>query len=120
MPERSTTANRQRPWITWALVGLVVVVLAVSFGIARTHAPATEFGGADAQAVEALEEQGVEPWFRPMFAPGSGEVESGIFAAQAALGGAVLGWAIGRLQSRATIRRLEAGRATARGSAEDH
>ncbi len=114
MPER-----RSR-WITWALVGLVAVLLATSFAIARSTAPATEFGGADAQAVEALEEQGVEPWFQPIFAPGSGEIESGIFAAQAALGGAVLGWAIGRLQSRAAIRRLEADRAPAPASAGDH
>ena len=37
-----------------------------------------------------------------MFSPGSSEVESGLFALQAALGGGVLGYALGRLRSRRT------------------
>lgn len=98
--------------MTWALAGLVVVLLVVTFAIARSRTPGAEFGGADSNAVAALEELGVKPWFEPVFDTGSPEIESGLFAAQAALGGAILGWAIGRLQSRTAIRRLQEGRRT--------
>ena len=115
MPDRSPSPATfgQRAWVTWALVGVVAVLLAATFGIAR--APDAAFGGADSAAVTALEEQGVEPWFTPIFEPGSAEIESGLFAAQAAGGGAVLGWAIGRLQSRREVRRLREGLAAASG-----
>lgn len=106
-------SGRPNPVITWVLVAAVVVLFAGSFMIGRATIPDTEFGGADAQAVEVLEEDGVEPWFSPLFEPASGEIESGIFAFQAALGGAVLGWALGRLQSRSRIRELEDARADA-------
>lgn len=110
----------QRGWVTWALAGLVVVLLAVTFAIARTHSPDAQFGGADSNAVAALEEQGVTPWFHPVLVLNSPELESGLFAAQAALGGAVLGWAVGRLQSRREIRRLrESRRADVDDAADD-
>lgn len=99
MAERTTKPS---PTVTWIVVGVIVVCLAGFFAMARSHTPDTEFGGADAQAVEALEDDGIEPWFSPLFEPESAEIESGLFALQAALGGAVLGYAIGRLQSRHT------------------
>lgn len=102
-----TVKSSQRSWVTWTLAALVIVLLVVTFAIARTHSPEAEFGGADSNAVTALEEQGVTAWFQPIFEPGSAELESGLFAAQAAFGGAVLGWALGRLQSRNAIRRLQ-------------
>ncbi len=108
MPDqRPTAAPAQRRWVTWALAGLVVALLVITFAVARSHTPDAVFGGADSNAVAALQEQGVKPWFEPVFRTGSPEIESGLFAAQAAVGGAVLGWAIGRLQSRTAIRRLE-------------
>ena len=91
-------------WVTWALVLAIILLLAATFTIARAKGAA--FGGSDAAAVTALEEQGVEPWFEPLVQLGGGEIESGLFAAQAAFGGVALGWAIGRLQSRSRIRLL--------------
>ncbi|SDB80568.1 cobalt/nickel transport protein [Raineyella antarctica] len=107
MPEaRTGAAAGPRAWVTWALLGLVVVLLVATFALARAQAPGTQFAGSDSTAVQVLQDQGARPWFTPIFQPGSREIESGLFAAQAALGGAVLGWALGRLQSRREIRRL--------------
>lgn len=47
-----------------------------------------EFGGADGEAEEAIVEisPGYEPWFQSIWVPPSGEIESMLFALQAAIG----------------------------------
>ena len=52
------------------------------------------FGGADDQAGEAIEETGYEPWFSSIWEP-SGEIESLLFALQAAIGALIIGYAFG-------------------------
>jgi cobalt/nickel transport protein len=85
---------------------LVPVLLAVGVlalvGFSLVVAGGSEFLGTDNQAVTAIQEQspGYEPWFSSVLPPLSPSVESGLFAAQAALGGAVLGYVIGRLRGR--------------------
>ena len=51
-------------------------------------------------APEAVAESGHEQWFEPLFSPDSGEVESGLFALQAAIGAGILGYCLGRLHGR--------------------
>jgi cobalt/nickel transport protein len=77
------------------------------------HVGESDFAGTDSQATELIEESdpGYTPWFDSVFSPGSGEVESGLFAMQAAFGAGVLGYALGRLHNRRALRdALAAGR----------
>lgn len=55
------------------------------------------FSGADNQAEAAIQEirPDYEPWFHPLWEPPSGEIESLLFALQAALGAGFLGYYLG-------------------------
>jgi len=59
-----------------------------------------EYGGADGQAQAAIEETGYQPWFASLWTPPSKEIESLLFALQAAAGAGVLGYVIGRMHGR--------------------
>jgi cobalt/nickel transport protein len=86
-----------------AVVALFAVPLALRLG--ASGAPEGEsYGGSDGLAVSAIEEvdPGYSPWFNPLFDSSSGEVESGLFALQAALGAGVFGFTLGRLSGRRT------------------
>lgn len=63
-----------------------------------------EYGGADGQAGDLIDATGYEPWFSPVWEPPSGEIESGIFALQAAGGAGVLGYCLGVARTRARQR----------------
>lgn len=98
---------KRKDWlIGLGLVAVIVAVFVFSFALAPKPREGEEgFGGTDSAVTEILQEHGVEPWFQPLFQPGSGEVESGLFALQAGIGGAVLGFALGQLRGRAAARR---------------
>lgn len=68
---------------------IVVILFAIPFILGGA------FEGADVSAGGALEEMGVQPWFNPVFEPPSGEVETGLFATQAAIGGIIVGYFLG-------------------------
>ena len=61
-----------------------------------------EFGGADGQAEELITQidTSYQPWFSPLIEPASGEIESLLFALQAAVGSAVLFYYLGYSQGR--------------------
>ena len=77
-----------------ALIALWVIPMLVAPRVGEEH-----FVGTDAQATEMVEDMGYEPWFAPVFSP-SGEIESGLFALQAALGAGVLFYVIGYFHGR--------------------
>ncbi len=89
----------------WLLV-VGVIALAVAPLI---FVPDGEFAGADGKAEEAINEIQPEykPWFKSFFEPASGEIESLLFASQAALGAGVVGYAIGLYKGRSQQRKRE-------------
>ncbi len=81
---------------------LVLGVLALFAAPLLLDGGASEFTGSDSLATSTVEEDhpGYDAWFESVFAPSSAEVESGLFAVQAALGGGVLGYVLGRFRGR--------------------
>lgn len=80
------------------LIGLVILLAAFPLWYCR----GAEFGGADGMAGELIEETNpdYEPWFQPIFEPASGEVESLLFALQAAIGSGVVCFVLGRVTAK--------------------
>ncbi|MFE0652591.1 energy-coupling factor ABC transporter substrate-binding protein [Streptomyces sp. NPDC059534] len=80
------------------------------------------FTGADAEAETAITElrPDYKPWFSPLYEPPSGEIESALFALQAALGAGVLAYYFGLRRGRRQGVALAAGAAaTADGEVGD-
>ncbi|MFJ9337672.1 energy-coupling factor ABC transporter substrate-binding protein [Streptomyces sp. NPDC101733] len=75
------------------VAALAVLPLALGMGDGKEE----PFAGADAQAETAITElkPDYEPWFSPLYEPPSGEIESALFALQAALGAGVLAYYFG-------------------------
>lgn len=99
---------RRSTLITLGLVAGVVAILGFALVLDSSRSGDGErFIGSDAAATTQIQEDNpdYEPWFEPFFAPSSSEIESGLFALQAAIGGTALGYTIGALRGR---RRSEA------------
>lgn len=93
---------KKNPWITFGLLAAIIAIFVISFVMAPKPSGDEEgFAGTDSIVSETLEDEGTEPWFQPIFEPGSGEIESGLFALQAALGAGIVGFALGNLRGRA-------------------
>lgn len=91
---------RRSRWIDVLLV--VGVVALFAFPVLFVEG---EYAGADGQAGEVIDATGYRPWFSPVWEPPSGEIESGIFAMQAAAGAGVLGYCLGVARTRRRQRR---------------
>lgn len=99
-------SKRRFPWVSVICALGIVVLFAVSFSLGgKTIAEGEEgFAGTDSVVVDIMDEQGAKPWFQPIFEPGSGELESGLFALQAAAGAGIVGFALGNLRGRKAAR----------------
>lgn len=80
------------------LVGLVILLAVVPLWLKGN----AEFGGADDQAEKAITQvqPGYKPWFKPLWEPPSGEIESLLFAVQAAAGAGFIGYFLGYSKGR--------------------
>ncbi|MEH1921052.1 energy-coupling factor ABC transporter substrate-binding protein [Nostoc sp.] len=87
---------------------LVVAVLALAVA-PLIFVRGGEFTGSDDKAEKAITEiqPGYKPWFKSFFEPASGEIESLLFASQAALGAGVVGYAIGLYKGRSQQQKRE-------------
>ncbi|MEU4656431.1 energy-coupling factor ABC transporter substrate-binding protein [Streptomyces sp. NPDC023723] len=77
-----------------------LAVLPLVFGLGDHKAE--PFAGSDAEAETAITdiEPDYKPWFSPLYEPPSGEIESALFAVQAALGAGVLAYYFGLRRGR--------------------
>ncbi|AIS51544.1 cobalt transport protein CbiN [Thermoanaerobacter kivui] len=86
------------------ILGLLVILLIVFPLVTIKNA---EFAGADDRATEAIAQvdKNYKPWFEPIWEPPSGEIESLLFALQAAIGAGFLGYYIGLVKGRKNANR---------------
>lgn len=75
------------------LIILLVALFVVPFMVQKD----ADFEGADGAAEEKISEANpdFEPWFESIYEPASGEIESFLFAFQAAIGAIVIGYYFG-------------------------
>ncbi len=80
---------------------ITVGVLALSIGPVL-HFQGNKFNATDSKNSTAIEElrPGYKPWFEPPIKPSGGEVETFLFATQAAIGAGIVGYVIGLYKGR--------------------
>jgi len=86
------------------LILILLVVAIVAFPL--IWKAGAEFGGADDQVKDVVGEinPDYKPWFKSFWTPPSAEVESFLFAVQAAIGAGVIGYWIGFQRGRRSTR----------------
>ena len=87
---------------------VVIVVFPLAFYNGKGEAQGY-FGGTDDQGPEYIESTGYTPWFHSIWEPPSGEIESLLFAVQAAIGAIIIGFVFGYYtgQSKERKRKVE-------------
>lgn len=101
------------------LAGVLLLTAWPLFWVAQPDdaaAQAEHFGGADAQAQQAIAQLAphYQPWFSPVLEPASNEIASLLFALQAALGAGVIGFWLGLSVARERAERQVQSQALAR------
>lgn len=83
---------------TFVLVAIVIGLAVLPLLMIKD----AEFSGADDKAEKAITEikADYKPWFSPLFEPKSGEIESLLFALQAAVGSGIVFYGLGYMRGR--------------------
>lgn len=89
---------------TWLLGGAVMLSMAPVL----IH-QGKEFKATDSINITAIEEvkPGYKPWFEPVIKPSGGEVETFLFATQAAIGSGVVCYILGLYKGRTERRKID-------------
>lgn len=93
--------------INWLLLGLVLIIATLPLLLPISGDLDEPFAGADGQAQAAIvaAHPQYQPWIEPLWEPPSGEIESLLFALQAALGAGLLGYYLGLRRGQAAASR---------------
>ncbi len=85
--------------INFILLLLVVILIAAPLFY---HPLGAKFSGTDDQGPDLIQQEhpNYQVWFQPVWEPPSGEVESFLFALQAAIGAGVVGYVLGYLKGK--------------------
>ena len=80
---------------------IAIGVLALSIG-PLLHFQGNTFNATDSKNSTAIEElrPGYKPWFKPVIKPSGAEIETFLFATQAAIGAGIVGYVIGLYKGR--------------------
>ncbi|WP_068403378.1 energy-coupling factor ABC transporter substrate-binding protein [Kribbia dieselivorans] len=107
---------RRSSWINLLLLVVAVGVFAVALVVGAGKG---DFGGTDAAATGEISAVApdYQPWYEPVWVQPGGEIESGLFALQAAIGGGIVGFVLGAYRER---RKQARGASSAGVSAADH
>ena len=97
----------------WLLLAAIVLLTALPLWLVQKPAPGPDgkvaeiFSGSDGQGQQAISElaPNYQPWFASFLTPASKEIESLLFALQAALGAGVIGYWLGAAVTRDKMRR---------------
>jgi cobalt/nickel transport protein len=91
-----------------AIILLCMVAVIVIFPLALYNGKGEDqgyFGGSDDQGSEVIESTGYVPWVHSLWEPPSGEIESLLFALQAAIGAIIIGYVLGYWQCQSNMRK---------------
>ncbi len=86
---------------------LLLVVVIVAFPLIMYNGKGGYFTGSDDQGSQAIEATGYHPWISSIWEPPSPEIESLLFAVQAAIGALVIGYVLGYYKGMAKARRQD-------------
>lgn len=86
----------------WQKNTLLVLIVIIIASVPLIFLKDAEFSGADGEAEEAITEidPNYTPWAESVIEPASGEIESLLFALQAAIGAGIVGFVLGRITSK--------------------
>ena len=87
--KKDKSNNKKNIILMLLAVGLIIIPLLLN--------PKAEYGGADGHAEDLITQisPDYEPWFKSLYEPPSGEIESLLFSTQAALGAGIIGYYLG-------------------------